>query len=468
MNASTNSKPLWKRGLAVLLGLLAAPILIELALQGASLFVSSDRIAQEGDCLVLCQGDSHTYGLWLPPDGAYPAQLGALLSERNVALASVVNRGIPGKTTWQVLDELEADIERWNPRAVCLWAGVNDRTGQRPEGDSSSWWEQLRTVRMVHHLAGRLSPRSPAESASPELPDAPVGDERTTFDVAGKAVTQTGKKERRLDFEGRNGEMQHLMLYGGNPSVEEYTRWIEEDLERAALLVRSKGAVPLLLTYPVDDFPRLEINQAIERVAARNGVRLVDLRAHFEAASEIHGWEPLLYGRGHPKPTGYSIIARLVLAALVEEGVVDGPVPDPLEAVRAFEAAQLVTKPWLEDGRPVGVDVQYTAGHSVQVLFSSATDAEGLPITWGGSVRLVGEDGERTEKEERRALLADSEVLRKSLPRTKRYLVPLDAEGRAQIRMHPELDGESPLFAVVCVLTPQAGISVVGDVIELR
>lgn len=460
-----------KRVLAVLLGLLLAPLLLELGLQTASLFVSSDRELQEGDCFVLCQGDSHTYGLWLPPNSAYPAQLEALLTERDVELSSVLNRGIPGKTTWQMLEELEPDLARWNPKAVCLWGGVNDRTGRRPDSDSSSWLSTLRSVRLLHNLADRVSPQVVDETqvaATKPSPQAPIGDERETFDVSGAALTRLGLNERTLDFEGRDGEMQHLLLHGGNPSVKLYTHWIQDDLERAARLAQSRGTVPLLLTYPVDDPPRLEINRAVERAAQNTGARFVDLRPHFEEAAKIHGWGPLLYGRGHPKEVGYSIIARVVLSALVDEGVIDVEVPDPLEAVRAWTPSEFVITPWSEDGEVVGVEVSYTPGHRVQVLFSHAADDKGIEVTQAGSVRLLENVGERFEKQAWAAPLADGEVLRNGIRRTKRYMTTLDGEGHALIRMHPELNELEQLFAVAFTLTPREGISRMSSVIELR
>ena len=469
---SSRARRIRNRLLAVGLGLLLVPVLLEVVLQVASLFVSSDRGATEGAALVVCQGDSHTYGLWLPPEHAYPAQLQDLLEESGAPLPDVVNRGIPGKTTWQVRDELAADLERWTPKAVCLWGGVNDRTGQHPGGEAPGALSRLRSLKLLRNLADRLAPRHEEAVATvdPDLPEAPVGDEETTFDVSGKALTDLGDGNRRLDFEGRTGEMTHLVLSAGNPSVEEYTQWIEDDLVEAARRAKEAGAVPLLLTYPVDDAPRLEINQAIERAAERADARFIDLRPHFEAASEIHGWEILLYGRGHPKPLGYSIIARCVLRALVEEGVCEVEPRDELEAVRAWQPEPLVVRPWLEEGEVVGIEVDYTPGHRVQAVFARAAQDPGPQVTYAGSVRLAAEvpESEAKEKAERFLPLADDELLRKSLVRLKRYFVTLDTEGRARIRLHPELAGEATLFGAVCTVTPHEGVSRVSEAVSLR
>jgi hypothetical protein len=68
-----------RRALALALGLVLAPLVIELGLQLAALIVSGNRVEASASALVLCQGDSNTFGLNLPAEQAYPGQLEALL-----------------------------------------------------------------------------------------------------------------------------------------------------------------------------------------------------------------------------------------------------------------------------------------------------------------------------------------------------------------------------------------------------
>ena len=89
--------------LAVGVGLLASLVLAELALQLAAAVAGplAQREAQaspDGEALtVLSVGDSHTYGLPLPREDAYPAQLEAALTARHPAANfRVINLGTPG------------------------------------------------------------------------------------------------------------------------------------------------------------------------------------------------------------------------------------------------------------------------------------------------------------------------------------------------------------------------------------
>ena len=103
----------WKsRALAMLLGLALTPPLLEGALRFAGLFLEGSRAGAAGDATILCQGDSFTFGLYLPPESAYPARLEQLLHAQGDPGARVINAGIPSKPTWIVKQELRARARR--------------------------------------------------------------------------------------------------------------------------------------------------------------------------------------------------------------------------------------------------------------------------------------------------------------------------------------------------------------------
>ena len=83
--------------------------------------------------VVVCQGDSLTFGSRDPDGMSYPLYLGRLLSERHGQTWVTVSFGVPGEG-W-------AEIWRRNYREllavpeageVCLWAGTNDAWKKRP------------------------------------------------------------------------------------------------------------------------------------------------------------------------------------------------------------------------------------------------------------------------------------------------------------------------------------------------
>ena len=69
---------------------------------------------------IVCFGDSLTYGTGAEPAEAYPAQLSALIGR------PVVNAGVPGDTTAQALERLEAGVVTHKPGYVLVTLGGND------------------------------------------------------------------------------------------------------------------------------------------------------------------------------------------------------------------------------------------------------------------------------------------------------------------------------------------------------
>ena len=113
--------------LAMVLALLAG----EIFLQGAS-WVARAWVAQrggkvevEGAIRILCVGDSHTFGLPLPVEESYPAQLSEALAARYPALdVEVVNLGVPSLNSAFVANRLEQQMHQMQPQLVIVWVGI--------------------------------------------------------------------------------------------------------------------------------------------------------------------------------------------------------------------------------------------------------------------------------------------------------------------------------------------------------
>jgi len=80
--------------------------------------------------IVLALGDSITYGTGAAPDAAYPVQLAELTGWK------VINAGVPGDTSAQVLARLPALLADHQPALVILSAGGNDFLRRLPDADT--------------------------------------------------------------------------------------------------------------------------------------------------------------------------------------------------------------------------------------------------------------------------------------------------------------------------------------------
>ena len=69
---------------------------------------------------IICFGDSLTYGTGAARNKSYPAQLSAMIGQ------PLINAGIPGNTTADGLERLEADVLEKSPRIVLITLGGND------------------------------------------------------------------------------------------------------------------------------------------------------------------------------------------------------------------------------------------------------------------------------------------------------------------------------------------------------
>ncbi len=69
---------------------------------------------------VVCLGDSITYGWPWGPDVSWTAMLAEQLD------GEVINRGIPGNTTTQMLDRFEKAVLKLHPSHVIIMGGLND------------------------------------------------------------------------------------------------------------------------------------------------------------------------------------------------------------------------------------------------------------------------------------------------------------------------------------------------------
>src|SRR5688572_10206253 len=105
------------RLIAIAIGVVGAVLTLEIGLQVASFVVAGDpstRLAPAHDrIVVLCVGDSHTWGL----GRGYPGALAELLAARSPGY-HVVNLGVSGSNTAQLRLRFPAWLDTFRPAAV--------------------------------------------------------------------------------------------------------------------------------------------------------------------------------------------------------------------------------------------------------------------------------------------------------------------------------------------------------------
>lgn len=108
-------------------------VVLEAALQLGGALGVSNRAGElgvgtsSGAIVILCVGDSHTFGASVRREGSYPSHLQRLLHTRYPAHEfRAVNLGMPGVNTAYVANRLERQILEIRPQLVIVWAGINN------------------------------------------------------------------------------------------------------------------------------------------------------------------------------------------------------------------------------------------------------------------------------------------------------------------------------------------------------
>lgn len=107
-----------------------AIVLLELVLHVASFVLSRPQVKSainsSPHTRILCLGDSHTYGLFLNREQAWPAVLEKQLREQGYSGVEVVNLAYPGTNSYRVRHSIESMMEDVRPDYVILMLGAND------------------------------------------------------------------------------------------------------------------------------------------------------------------------------------------------------------------------------------------------------------------------------------------------------------------------------------------------------
>ncbi len=156
---------------------LAAALLLELVLQVGALVVwlggreSAPAPARDGERVVLCVGDSFTYGVGTSGAGeSYPEQLEQILRQRGTA-ARVVRCALPGRSSREVLEQIGAQLAEHRPALVYVLIGRNDQWSKpelllQPAVDAGGFRLEWRTARFARWCLGHLDARRALPAAA--------------------------------------------------------------------------------------------------------------------------------------------------------------------------------------------------------------------------------------------------------------------------------------------------------------
>lgn len=388
--ASTmNTETVRQRALAFLLGAAALLLAAELGLRAVGALVARGPLKPPGSAArytVLCLGDSFTAGREAPKGEDYPSQLARLLEARAPGRFRVINGGVQGQNTHQLLLSLPGDLEAVAPDAVLLLSGGANSWNYygyhayRYAGSPSRLRDALYRVRLfkLALLLAKGGTGKGARAAAPppavQCEPAPglekikaIYREAAGLDAAGDRLgaAEALKRAAALDpgnakicrdiaelclAAGEAGEARAWIARGleaprdcdvnwGRPSslrgplnvptLRDLDGWLSHDLEKIGGLLKEKGIKLLLMNYP----PRAEglyLPENFSLIAGRLGAPLVDNHAAFTRAlaegRELFNGDPF----GHCNAAGHALVAETAAAVLLRPDLFpEGPPPLP-------------------------------------------------------------------------------------------------------------------------------------------
>lgn len=274
-----------------------AAIAFELSLQLVALFATDRHTAWRPGARerVLCVGDSHTYGGGVRAEEAYPAQLQRFLDDAAPRAYSVMNRGVPGFTTTQVLHRLPQWIADLDPTIIVVIAGANNvwNLAEVDGGWASramAWALHLRTVRLVQSWRAQH-----ALDRTLDNNGHPFGD-RPRYGFGADGYVDWGDGRERIEGPRRTGGVDFAMM-----------RQVLGDYEEIARLARAHEIRLIFLGYPARNALFTPLTDGMHVIAARDHAEFVDALAAIRRVPR----DQMTYTFGlHAGPAGLTEIAR--------------------------------------------------------------------------------------------------------------------------------------------------------------
>lgn len=309
----------WKFVLAAVFFL----VLLEATLRVAGfvyLRINSRGAADGAPHAVLCLGDSHTFGIWLHSSDAYPARLQSLIKTKdtkNGGAFAVVNRGVPGMASGDVLARLRESLRERAWDAVVITVGANDRWKGLETPSDRAWYDSIQIVKLIKLFAqpSRNAKRPARDTSGVVFPDEVAGTP-TPGRNDSATVAIVDRSGQPVQFEQPTS-----MEMESDASLQQK---IIDNLQKMAATAREAGTRIFFVSYASRESDLGLASDAMERGAKAAGLPFVNLAQPAREAGSKYQKDGLYFKDFHPRGAMCELVARAVFNQLVDAGVVNG------------------------------------------------------------------------------------------------------------------------------------------------
>lgn len=168
---------------------------------------------------ILCLGDSFTLGIGAGRGKDYPAQLENMLKESRLKKRfKVINAGVAGQNSSELLYNLDRNLDKYSPEMVVLMIGMNDEFNthlhNRALGERgwyvklSSWITGLRTYKLFNFIRSSIVKLHNGQESEQKVYLSNRGDAR----IAQQEENPVTNEVKRLFENGQNEKAKNLLV----------------------------------------------------------------------------------------------------------------------------------------------------------------------------------------------------------------------------------------------------------------
>ncbi|MBU0633929.1 MAG: tetratricopeptide repeat protein [Candidatus Omnitrophica bacterium] len=248
---------------AFILGVLIVLLVGEGMLRVVGLFYSGGhpdaqcrrRGSDNSEFVIVCLGDSNTYGFGAAYEQTYPRQLEKLLEATFSRKIRVINEGVPSYNTTNILESLPDVLKKTKPDLIILWAGganfwnywgyENYKSNKTAKARFFKFLYRIRLVKLFKAICSRIEENAAEDAASAIPGQLSEGDEarkvaefdfERMFNVAEPNYISKELIEQEINMQGLEGEKYKLIAQASlrQGKFAEALQWFGRDIQDAA------------------------------------------------------------------------------------------------------------------------------------------------------------------------------------------------------------------------------------------
>ncbi len=315
-NKSQSNSPLRQKLLLIVFGLFIALLLAEVFFRIGGLIayktmIDNNKVSDDADNVILCLGDSSTLGTGSSDNDkfSYPSQLQTILDNNTDMKFKVINLGIGGLNSSQLVNRLNKNILKYKADILIVQIGENDYHTVN-ESNIIKYYDVGFLKRVL--LSTELLLNYSKVYRFFKL---------TYFSLnTGNAVYDNAFEDVEPDTKRTKGKIYRYHLTDPSSAIA-LASLIKDNFTKIVQISKDHNVKLIFMRYHIGGYSSIHFYQ--EQLFQQLGVPYINNRTLFIEA-EKRGINPFGSDKWHPGDAGYLLIAKSIWNKMVSLGIVKG------------------------------------------------------------------------------------------------------------------------------------------------